>query len=163
MSARQPKDKCKTYGARFALSRNDSGRSCLMNSQPTLLGNLFMKAGLTHHEPQIGDTNVSPYTVKLSLVIQAPDFTNTVKSLRIYEALNHIASLPKAGVLSSQLLKDTELKTYPVQNMTTSAGSSLPSENFRPVSVKPSRAVSFFNLILPSITYWLPPTSSIIE
>lgn len=54
-----------------------------------------------------------------------------------------------------------ERQTNPVQNKTTSASSSLPSSNFNPFSVNPWIWLSFFNFILPSMMYWLPPTSSL--
>jgi len=60
-----------------------------------------MKSRLTHHEPQIGDSNVSPYTIELSLAIEAPYFTNPFKGLGIYKTLNDITGLPKAEEASS--------------------------------------------------------------
>jgi len=61
-----------------------------------------MESRLTHHKPQIGDPDVSPYTVELSFAIQAPYFTNIFEGLRIYKALNHIAGLPKAETSSNE-------------------------------------------------------------
>lgn len=51
-------------------------------------------------------------------------------------------------------------ETHPVAYMTTSASSSLPLSNFRPVFVKRSIWLSFLILILPSMISWLVPTSN---
>jgi len=61
-----------------------------------------MKSRLTHHEPQIGDPNVSPYTIELSFTIKAPYFTNPFEGLGIYKALNDITGLPKAEASSNE-------------------------------------------------------------
>ena len=78
------------------MNKSDSGRSYLVDGQLTLFCNVFMKLRLTHHEPQIGDPNVSPYTIELSLAVKAPYFTNFFKGFGIYKTLNDITGLPKA-------------------------------------------------------------------
>jgi hypothetical protein len=107
---------------------------------------------LTHEEPDVWRAKATPDASELSFIIQAPDFSYTFESFGVQILLDDIASFSKPTTYKWADC-DSNDENYPVQNMTTSARSSLPSANFKPVSVKLFSMESFFSLIFPSITY----------
>jgi hypothetical protein len=122
----------------------------------------------THDIPQPRNAQILPTSINLALLVHSPQRLALIRHfvsadpaypvVGVGEALFQVIRIRHAPEVDERMRT-----THPVQKTTTSAESSLPLSNFSPLSVNPAIWLSFFSLILPSMRYWLPPTSVWVE
>ena len=114
----------------------------------------------THDIPQPRNAHILPTSVNFALLVHSPQRLALIRHFVSADPAYPVVGVGEALFeLDMACHRWRNVNTYPVQSTTTSAESSLPLSNFSPVSVNPAIWPSFFSLILPSIRYWLPPTS----
>jgi hypothetical protein len=119
------------------------------------------KKAYTHQVPQMRNAQIACNSAEFLLFIKAPDGSTFVPDLIADYLQDWLSRIPVAGL--QRVIEvhgwQCQFNSYPVANITTSADSSDPFWNLMPFLVNRSMKLSFFNLILPSITSWLAPTS----
>ena len=116
---------------------------------------------VAHHEPEVGQADLAPHAAELALGVEPPDGRDQLAHLGAHELGDRVARLREAVIaLSARVRYDGKGETHPVAKTTTSASSSLPSVNLRPLGVNFSIWVPLLSLILPSTIIWHAPTSA---
>lgn len=96
----------------------------------------YLRLLRTHHIPQAWHAQIATDTIQFSFLVKAPDRRASIGHLTTAYFVNVFFVVAKPeGSPPIEHDKTSVDETYPVANTTTSARSSLPSSNERPVSV----------------------------
>ena len=96
----------------------------------------YLRLLRTHHIPQARHAQIAPDTIQFAFLVKAPDRQASFGHLITTYFVNvfSVVAEPEDSPPIEHDKTNVD-QTYPVANITTSAGSSLPSSKERPVSV----------------------------